>query len=214
MMKSIFLATVASLIMSGAAIAADAVDQIPSAPDAVDAPATFSWAGGYAGGLGGYGWLDTKSTDSFGDATKEKFKGGRIGGFAGWNFDVGHNVILGAEGDVNYDWNKKTVETTKFGTEFSGSARARAGYAIDRALLFVAGGWTAAKGKLYESDVNQTTSKTFSGWTVGGGVDYAVTDRIFTRAEYRYNDFGSKSFDDVKIDTKQHVVNLGVGVKF
>ncbi|THF53854.1 outer membrane protein [Allorhizobium terrae] len=214
MTKSILFATIASVVFSSVAIAADAVDEVPSAPAAVEAPATFSWAGGYVGALGGYGSLKAKTTDDLGDSAKATFKGGRIGTFAGWNFDVGNNVILGAEGDLNYDWNKKTVGINNFKTDLSGSARARAGYAVDRALLFVAGGWTATKGKFYESDINATSKKTFSGWTIGGGVDYAVTDRIFARGEYRYNDFGSKTLRDAKFDLKQHVINVGVGVKF
>jgi outer membrane immunogenic protein len=211
MMKSIFLATVASLIMSGAAIAADAVDQIPTAPAAVDTPATFSWAGGYAGALTGYGW--TKGEFSSDDeSTKATLKGGRVGGFAGWNFDVGNNVILGAEGDINYDFNEKTIGSTKVKTDLSGSVRARAGYAVDKALFFVAGGWTAARAEA--NDVGYNPKDTFNGWTVGGGVDYAITNKIFARGEYRYNDFGSKNMDGTKFDLKQHVINVGVGVKF
>lgn len=219
MTKTILAASIASLLMSGAAFAADAVEQIPAPPAAVDTPApAFSWAGGYAGIHGGYGWADGKFSNA-GGTGKANFDGGRMGGFAGWNFDVGNNIILGAEGDLDYDWNKKTVGTSSFSTEFSGSARARAGYSIDRALLFVAGGWTAADGKFKDSVAGSSDSKTLNGWTVGAGVDYAVTDRIFTRAEYRYNDYGSKTFDggslgNVKADFKQNVINVGVGVKF
>ena len=33
-------------------------------------------------------------------------------------------------------------------------------------------------------------SHTHAGWTVGGGIEYAVTDNWSVRAEYRYTDFG------------------------
>ena len=33
-------------------------------------------------------------------------------------------------------------------------------------------------------------SKTRVGWTVGGGLEYAVTNNWSVRAEYRYSDFG------------------------
>lgn len=219
MTKTILAASIATLLMSGAAFAADAVEQIPAPPAAVDTPApAFSWAGGYVGIHGGYGWADGTFSAASG-AGKANFDGGRMGGFAGWNFDVGNNIILGAEGDVDYDWNKKTVGATSFATEFSGSARARAGYAVDKALFFVAGGWTGANGKLKDSTFNANDSKMLNGWTVGAGVDYAVTNRIFTRVEYRYNDYGSKNFDggnagNVKADLSQNIVNVGVGMKF
>lgn len=216
MKKTILAAGVASLFMSGAAFAADAVESIPAPPAAIDTPApVFSWAGGYAGIHGGYGWADGTLNTATG-SSKPNFDGGRMGGFAGWNFDVGNNIILGAEGDLNYDWNKNNAGTSSFATEFSGSARARAGYAMDKALLYVAGGWTGANGKFKDSATGVDDSKMLNGWTVGAGVDYALTDRIFTRAEYRYNDYGSKSFtggNNVR-DFSQNVINVGLGVKF
>ena len=36
-----------------------------------------------------------------------------------------------------------------------------------------------------------SVSKTRSGWTVGGGIAYAVTNNWSLGAEYRYSDFGS-----------------------
>jgi outer membrane immunogenic protein len=53
-----------------------------------------------------------------------------------------------------------------------------------------------------------------NGWTIGAGVDYAINDRIFARAEYRYNDYGNADIDAVNIDFTQHVVQAGLGLKF
>ena len=36
----------------------------------------------------------------------------------------------------------------------------------------------------------ENISKTRAGWTVGGGIEYAVTNNWSVRAEYRYSDFG------------------------
>jgi outer membrane immunogenic protein len=35
---------------------------------------------------------------------------------------------------------------------------------------------------------------TRSGWTVGGGIDYAFTNNRFTAIEYRYSQYESKTF--------------------
>lgn len=43
---------------------------------------------------------------------------------------------------------------------------------------------------------------------VGTGVDYAVTNNVFLRGEYRYNDLGDNA------DLDQHVVKVGLGAKF
>ncbi|MGV1769306.1 outer membrane protein [Agrobacterium vitis] len=212
MNKLTLLATAATLFVStGIAMAADAVDQVPTAPAAVETPAAFSWAGGYIGVYGGYGWLDATLSQG-GASLSDNFDGGRIGGFGGWNFDVGHNVILGVEADVNYDWNENDYSGVKVGMDVSGSARARAGYAIDRALIFVAGGWTADR--TYIKSSSGDFNKTLNGWTIGAGVDYAITNRIFTRLEYRYNDYGTKNISGIDFDSKQNVVNLGIGIKF
>ena len=57
-------------------------------------------------------------------------------------------------------------------------------------------------------------SKTFNGWTIGAGVDYAFTNNIFARAEYRFNSYGNKDVLGIKADLDQHVVGVGIGVKF
>ncbi|MFB9913661.1 outer membrane protein [Rhizobium paknamense] len=209
-MKSL-LASAAALFISTQVMAADAVSETPAPPAAVEVAPAFSWSGGYVGIHGGYGWLDGKFSAG-GLTANEKFNGGRAGGFVGWNFDVGHNVVLGLEGDLNYDWNKRTFSGIDIGTDVSGSARSRVGYAFDRALIFAAGGWTATRGYLENSGADG--KKTFNGWTIGAGVDYAVTNNIFVRGEYRYNDFGSKDLSGIDTKLKQNVVNLGVGVKF
>jgi outer membrane immunogenic protein len=38
--------------------------------------------------------------------------------------------------------------------------------------------------------VNDNSRTTRNGWTVGGGIEYAVTDNWSVRAEYRYSNFG------------------------
>ncbi len=45
-------------------------------------------------------------------------------------------------------------------------------------------------------------------------MDYAFTDNIFGRVEYRYNDYGSKDLLGVDTDFNQNVVTVGVGFKF
>ncbi len=82
---------------------------------------------------------------------------------------------------------------------------------MDRALLFVAGGYT---GTNIEANTAAGFDDTLHGWTIGGGVDYAVTDNMFTRIEYRYNDFGSGDLGGADVDFDQHTVNVGLAVKF
>ncbi len=82
-----------------------------------------------------------------------------------------------------------------------GSVRARAGYALDRMLFYGTGGVAVgAFGSNFQVYGNDLTlapfyaadmrSSTRAGWTVGGGVEYAVNPHWSVRGEYRYTDFG------------------------
>lgn len=210
MNTKILLGTAAILLTaSTASFAADAVMEAPPAPPvAVEAPATFSWAGGYVGVGGGYGWGDGDIEGS----GSGNFDNGRLDGFVGYNFDLGNSVIVGAEGNIGYDWADGSVGGSDFETGVNGGIRGRVGYAMDRALLFAAGGWTATDAKL--DTAAGSDSKMLNGWTIGGGVDYAFTDNMFGRLEYRYNDYGTTSIGGTDVDFSQHVVNVGLGVKF
>ncbi|PSJ50757.1 hypothetical protein C7I85_29910 [Mesorhizobium soli] len=61
--------------------------------------------------------------------------------------------------------------------------------------------------------------KSFTGWNIGAGVDYAMTDNLILRAEYRFTDFGRKSFgndwdDNSKIKLRTNDIRLGIAYKF
>lgn len=211
MMKSILLGSAAALAISTSAFAADAIYEAPAEPPmaAIETAPQFSWAGGYAGILTGYGWGDGELV-GFGS---ESFDGARFGGFVGYNWDLGNQLVVGLEGDLNYDWNEENIAgLAEVESGLNWSARARVGYAMDRALLFVAGGYTGTN--IEGSTALGSSDDTLHGWTIGGGVDYALTDRMFTRVEYRYNDFGGGNLGGADVDFDQHTVNVGLAVKF
>ena len=213
MKKVLLLAAALGFAGSSAALAADAVEQIPEAPMAVEAAVpSFTWTGGYVGLLGGYGWGNADASAP-GISASDDFDGGRMGAFVGYNWAMASGFVVGIEGDVNYDWNENSYAGgIDAGTDWSGSVRGRVGYAFDRALLFAAGGYTGTNG--YVDTPIGDTSKTFHGWTLGAGVDYAFTDNVFGRLEYRYTDYGDKTIGGINADFDQHVVNVGIGVKF
>jgi outer membrane immunogenic protein len=203
------LAAASILTLSSAAHAADAVETIPAAPVAIEQPVVFSWAGPYAGVHGGYAWGNAESPGFA--AGEDDFDGGRFGAFVGYNWQFSNGFVAGIEGDVNYDWNENNYVGGDIDTGFSGSVRGRVGFAMDRALIFAAGGWTATNASINGA---ANDDDTLHGWTLGAGVDYAFTDNVFGRVEYRYNDYGSGDLAGNRFDFDQHVINVGIGVKF
>jgi len=83
--------------------------------------------------------------------------------------------------------------------EWFGTVRARAGYTWDRWLAYVTGGWAFGHGTLSGTGTTTpagtvlafSTSQDYSGWTIGGGLEWAFADHWSAKAEYLYIDFGN-----------------------
>ncbi|MCL7997265.1 porin family protein [Brucella sp. 21LCYQ03] len=219
-----------SIVATGA-YAADAIsaqEPVPAYVAPISAVPAFTWSGAYIGGQIDYSM--SKGKFSYGNSPEAKGTGkGFLGGlYTGYNFDIGNNLILGTELDFSAGFNKKKAND-KFGASpyasseirWSGAARARVGYAADRFLPYIAGGLAFGdiKDRLKTADSTFTKDKTRTGWTIGGGVDYAATDNVILRLEYRYTDFGKQSFDlgnstnySRKLSTND--IRVGVAYKF
>ncbi|MCD1266091.1 hypothetical protein B5M44_19285 [Shinella sumterensis] len=214
-MRNVLLSTVAFSLIALTAHAADMAAPMTS-PEA-DYAMPFQWSGAYVGADIGHGWLNGDFS-ALGTTVSENFNGATLGGFVGYNWQFSNGFVTGIEGDVSYNWNDQEFAGVEAGTEWGGSVRGRVGFAIDRALVYGAGGWTATRGFVKDVPTGEKFTKTFSGWTLGAGVEYAVTDNVFVRGEYRYNHFGDKDIDVgpgiINVDLDQSVVKLGLGVKF
>jgi outer membrane immunogenic protein len=204
----------------------------PAAPVAVP----YSWTGLYVGVHGGGGWgRENDNQDSLfqpppgvpgpGGVAKFDLDGFIGGGHLGYNYQI-QQFVLGIEGDLDYASIKGSRAFSNNGglangslslkTDFQGSARLRAGYAIDNILLYTTGGVAFANARLSTSGVG--SSETQAGWTVGGGVEYAITDNWLVRGEVRYTDFEKKTYQTlygpVRADWNQTTAEVGASYKF
>jgi outer membrane immunogenic protein len=182
-------AVLLALAAAGPALAADlSVAPIYKAPPMV--PTAYNWSGFYLGANGGGGW----GTSNWDSAGSFNVSGGVIGGTAGFNWQTGH-AVLGLEGDV--DWSSLHGSTTTLcpagcnsNNDWLATVRGRAGYAFDRFLPYVTGG-------LAVGDIRASTpgfagaSQTNAGWTVGGGLEFALTNNWTAKAEYLHVDLGN-----------------------
>jgi outer membrane immunogenic protein len=208
------LSPIALLALGAGALAAD----LPArqAPPPIFTPvAVFSWTGLYVGAQVGAAW----QRDSLAEADVcvpgcvDRVTGRSTGIIGGGHF--GFNWQAGGAPD-------------RFSSSirWQSSVRGRLGYAFDRVLVYGTGGVAFAdiRHSYYEATApaSQSFSDTRTGWTAGGGVEYALGGNWTTRVEYRYSDFGKKTdvpaavfprFVERHVES-EHAVRVGVSYKF
>ena len=205
-------------LMAGVASTAMAADlpthKAAPAPAPYYAPPVFSWTGLYVGLNGG--WAGGTSGSDLGSPN-----GGLIGGTLGYNYQIGQ-MVLGVEGDWDWAGLKKDgvdLALNPYSNKVDQlmTARARVGYAVDRALLFVTAGYAGAEDKISVPGFYSSTDWR-SGGAFGGGIEYAFTNNITAKAEYLYAPFSDKTINygagPEKSSLNLNIVRAGLNYKF
>ena len=202
-MRSLVLAAALSGVPLVAATAADMSVPQTKAPAYVAPPIfVYSWTGLYIGGQLGGAWSSANWTDpvsGLGDnPTASAFMGG---GQIGYNYQTGP-WVLGIEADItgtnlsasNTDAAGFTHSTNTFWTS---TVTGRLGYAWNRVLVYGKGGVAFAnEGNTVTGPIGasiSTGASTQTGWTAGGGIEYALDRNWSVRGEYDYMGFGSQN---------------------
>jgi outer membrane immunogenic protein len=161
------------------------------------------WQGVYVGIAGGYFDSDSKLRDSakLFPGFKVNSDGGLIGAYLGYNFQI-DNIVLGIEVDGYAGFGGETKLTnlpvpSQLKSKLGGtwSVRARAGWAFDTIMPYIAGGYTGMTNKqTFGTGYVGSDDKILSGWTAGGGAEFMVTPGWLIRLDYQYKDFGKRTF--------------------
>jgi outer membrane immunogenic protein len=221
-----------SALFTLAAVSVASAADLPSKKTTPVAPAAkfYNWGGGYVGLTAGYqmgGRLTGDAADEFRQFIPEA-KGGLFGLVGGYNFQSG-SWVYGPEFDIGYSLanGKKTITagtgsaSLKAEQSVFGSARGRLGYAFDNVLVFATAGAAVTTLKLsYEetgtgiTDSNSET-KTYTGYTLGAGLEYGVSKDITARLEYRFTGYPEQKFSgNEKYGLNTHDIRAGVAYKF
>jgi outer membrane immunogenic protein len=217
MRRQILLASVGAIAIAGSAYAADLPYRGPP-PVYLPPPPIFTWTGIYVGGQIGYAWARNNGSINnpapgiaglpptiFIPFTLD-LRGVIGGAHLGYNLQI-NQWVVGIEGSVDGTSLNKQQLVGAFPPFFQGllqtrmdvqgSVRGRVGIAFDRALIYATGGaaFTNLKNSYNTLPLGglDSISSTRTGWTVGGGLDYAITNNWSIGAEYRYSDFGSRN---------------------
>ncbi|GJE26789.1 carbohydrate porin [Methylobacterium organophilum] len=161
------------------------------------------------------------------------------GGFAGWNWQTGP-YVYGLEADLVGTNLKRAVSSAVPGlgyedlgtafpvirekTDLIGAARLRLGYAFGANLVYATAGLAAANGRVLATypDLAGGTVATpsrdvsYLGFTLGAGVQFAVSPHLSLGVDYRYSDLGASGRFDLgvlpgaaggPISTRSHFVS-------
>jgi outer membrane immunogenic protein len=205
------------VVLSGTVMgAAQAADQsVPRGPTYYPAysayyPPGVNWTGFYVGLQGGGAFGNARWTEPFsgvGDDPKPAglLGGGQIG--VNWSQD---SWLLGAEADFTaVSLDNHVTDSLGFTHGLKSTWLAlitgRLGYAVNRYVVYVKGGFAVA------NERNTVTSPaggfadsgmtTQYGWTIGGGIEYALNPNWSARLEYDFVDLPT-----------QHIVLVSCGV--
>ena len=125
------------------------------------------------------------------------------GGQVGYNWMIAPKWVVGVEGDISYlgidhmsnDYFNAVAGSNPAAlgvkTSWVATARGRVGYSTGPALLYATGGgaWVNVKDQFFGRAI-ESSSKTLSGWTVGGGIETVLWGNWSTKTEYLYVDAG------------------------
>jgi outer membrane immunogenic protein len=214
--KKIFLAgAVVTASLSGTALAADLpAPAYKSPPQAYTA--AISWTGCFAGVHGGWGWgSEHVSTHSYingvvtrSNETSIDTTGGLLGGQVGCDYQFFGNLVVGIQGDyaaariigdVQDPHDGANIrDVLRFQTDRIASVTARFGITGwgNQALLYARAGGAWLKNKYDFRDSDRIALRgiydiTYSGWTVGAGVEWAFAPSWSVFVEYNHYDFGN-----------------------
>ena len=211
------------------------------------ASTTDSWNGFYVGIQAGGAWgnadVDYKAglqNDHYLSETHGLDVNGFTGGvFAGYNWLLNKNWLVGIEGEWNYisaDDTDDVVDSitgvsryphqTTVEQKWDASLRLRTGYVLGDYLPYITGGiaWGRFNEEFYIPGRPVSKDITLTGWTIGTGLEIRLTDNIHGRIQYRYTDYGNKTKRlienggvgdfDAKLNYNSHLLTFGIVYRF
>lgn len=223
------LTVMSTMAMSTAARSAD----LPVKTHTPAVATVVNWTGFYVGGHAGY----LQSRFSFaegGSSDSGTLKGFLGGGQIGINQQLG-GWVVGLEADfswsnadgggVSRDPANGDVTSSAAKVRWTSLVTGRVGHTFDRALIYAKGGAAFTGSRFEAADLTTGSSSnanfTKAGWTVGGGLEYALGGPWSVRGEYDYLSFGTKDLTLVdntgasaRLSIKQNMHQFKAGVNY
>jgi outer membrane immunogenic protein len=175
----------------------------------------------------------------------------RVGGHAGFDWRIS-TWVLGVEGDLGWADTSRSrtgipgtwpadlgggFDSASVESQWDASLRARAGFLLTPTLIVYATGGVAFLRQEVSASCeavfpvgwcvvsnSDSDTETYVGWTFGAGGEWMFARHWSLRGEYRYSDYGSRSFtffadepiDSVgfSVEQKAHMSSVGLSYRF
>jgi outer membrane immunogenic protein len=203
-MKKILLTGVALAALGcGSALAADLPARMPVKAPAPVMAYGYNWSGFYIGAHGGGGWSDRCFSVVGGAADGCHNADGWLGGGqVGWNMQTGQ-FVFGVEFSGSWaDIGGSHASPLTPGDTYHSSVDSillltgRVGMTFDRMLLYVTGGGAWVRNEVQYTTGGVTTESlknNRTGWTIGAGIEFGLTQNWSLAAQYNFIDLGDKT---------------------
>ncbi|TPK81476.1 porin family protein [Mesorhizobium sp. B2-4-13] len=190
---------------------------------------TYSWTGFYVGGALGAGTAVHKLGVDFGGGSVDANGLGSEGVFGelsgGYDYDFG-TWVAGVQIDGRYSGIRSKLDffgaSVKLDSDYGFDALGRVGAKVNESTLaYVIGGYSYQHFDLHGSDpIGDIIDWNKSGFTVGGGLETAVSSNMTVGLEYRYSQFAKKDFSsefgapDGTLTDKASFQTVRIGAKY
>lgn len=226
MTKLGLVVSAAAVLASTSALAADLGRIYTKAPVVAVAP-TYNWSGFYVGIQGGGAFGQSRHDFDGGTHGSFDVNGGFIGGTLGLNWQAANSPwVFGIEADGAGAWLRGSTPGTPSScgecstrVDAFGTVRGRIGYAWDRWMLYGTGG--AAIANIRGAERSFVGELTRTGWTAGGGIEWALAQNWSVKIEYLHLDFGQRNtyaagagLTPHSVSYKADLVRAGVNYRF
>jgi outer membrane immunogenic protein len=148
----------------------------------------------------------------------------------GYNFATGSDLLIGAEVSVSAGHSTDSMTRPFFGggqtlyveRELTGLAlvQGKLGWSVGEVSVYGLGGLAFATGSLSdgEGSVSFAGDTFYNGWTLGAGVDVAVTENVSIGAAYNYVDLSANEVEANRLvvnqDLNSHIAKLVLNYHF
>lgn len=216
-MRKLALAVAAVFSVGTAAHAADMV--VKARPVVAPVPHIYNWTGFFVGVHVGYqsGSVINECPGGCPDHKISSMFGGVQGGY---NYQLANNLVLGVWATIPIVSTHSDLVTIagNFPAELRWAAAAggRVGYAVGRYLPFVFAGGVIGGGRA-GSPFAGSEDKQHTGFTVGGGFEYAINSNWSTALRYAYVEMSKEAysiFPGERFGYRTNTIALGLNYRF